>query len=80
MEGVHGGCESRGQAQVGESSSPVLSLVGSGQTGLVGRCSLRKGHPAYDHINAEESMKKRHGTQAGDPVKGARGQCTSLRL
>jgi NAD(P)-dependent dehydrogenase (short-subunit alcohol dehydrogenase family) len=26
----------------------------------------------YDHINAEETMGKRHGTQAGDPVKGAR--------
>jgi len=31
-----------------------------------------KRHPAYDHINAEENMKKRHGTQAGDPKKGAK--------
>jgi NAD(P)-dependent dehydrogenase (short-subunit alcohol dehydrogenase family) len=31
-----------------------------------------KRHPAYDHISAEENMKKRHGTQAGDPPKGAR--------
>lgn len=27
---------------------------------------------AYDHIDAKESMGKRHGTQAGDPAKGAR--------
>jgi len=27
---------------------------------------------AYDHINAEKTMGERHGTQAGDPVKGAR--------
>ncbi|KAK5121683.1 hypothetical protein LTR85_004855 [Meristemomyces frigidus] len=27
---------------------------------------------AYDHINAEKTMKERNGTQAGDPVKGAR--------
>lgn len=31
-----------------------------------------KRHPAYDHIDAEEAMKKRNGTQAGDPKKGAR--------
>ena len=30
-------------------------------------------HPAYDHINARETMGKRNGTQVGDPVKGARG-------
>ncbi|KIW17610.1 hypothetical protein PV08_04805 [Exophiala spinifera] len=29
-------------------------------------------HPAYDHMNAVERMGARHGTQAGDPVKGAR--------
>ncbi|MCJ1407841.1 hypothetical protein MMC19_001912 [Ptychographa xylographoides] len=29
-------------------------------------------HPAYDHINAKEAMGKRHGTQVGDPVKGAK--------
>lgn len=29
-------------------------------------------HPAYDHINAKENMTKRHGTQAGDPEKGAK--------
>ncbi|SMQ47989.1 unnamed protein product [Zymoseptoria tritici ST99CH_3D7] len=28
--------------------------------------------PAYDHLNAEESMKKRNGSQPGDPAKGAR--------
>lgn len=28
---------------------------------------------AYDHINAKEAMGKRHGTQAGDPPKAARG-------
>jgi NAD(P)-dependent dehydrogenase (short-subunit alcohol dehydrogenase family) len=27
---------------------------------------------AYDHINAKEAMGKRHGTQAGDPVKAAK--------
>lgn len=26
---------------------------------------------AYDHINAKENAKKRNGTQAGDPAKGA---------
>ena len=26
-------------------------------------------NPAYDHLNAEETMGKRHGTQAGDPAK-----------
>lgn len=29
-------------------------------------------NPAYDHIDAEKSMKERNGTQAGDPPKGAR--------
>jgi len=29
-------------------------------------------HPAYDHIDAEKQMKQRNGTQAGDPVKGAK--------
>ena len=29
-------------------------------------------NPAYDHINAKENMKKRNGTQAGDPPKGSR--------
>lgn len=29
-------------------------------------------HPAYDHIDAEGQMKKRNGTQAGDPAKGAK--------
>jgi hypothetical protein len=31
-----------------------------------------KRHPAYDHLNAKETMGKRHGTQAGDPPKGAK--------
>ncbi|TVY64343.1 putative oxidoreductase [Lachnellula suecica] len=31
-----------------------------------------KRHPAYDHLNAEQSMKERNGTQAGDPPKGAK--------
>ncbi|KAK6429325.1 hypothetical protein LTR95_014530 [Oleoguttula sp. CCFEE 5521] len=30
-----------------------------------------KKHPAYDHINAKETMQKRNGTQAGEPKKGA---------
>jgi len=29
-------------------------------------------HPAYDHMNAKETMEKRHGHQPGDPVKGAK--------
>ncbi|KIW26302.1 uncharacterized protein PV07_09403 [Cladophialophora immunda] len=29
-------------------------------------------HPAYDHLNAEKHMTARHGTQAGDPKKGAK--------
>jgi NAD(P)-dependent dehydrogenase (short-subunit alcohol dehydrogenase family) len=28
-------------------------------------------NPAYDHIDAKANMARRHGTQAGDPVKGA---------
>jgi len=31
-----------------------------------------KKNKAYDHINAEKQMGERHGTQAGDPAKGAR--------
>jgi len=31
-----------------------------------------KRHPAYDHIDAKAQMQKRHGTQAGDPLKGAK--------
>ena len=29
-------------------------------------------HPAYDHIDAEANMKKRNGTQVGDPPKAAK--------
>ncbi|KAL9065955.1 MAG: hypothetical protein Q9161_007870 [Pseudevernia consocians] len=32
----------------------------------------KKRHPAYDHMNAQKSMGERHGTQAGDPIKGAK--------
>ena len=31
-----------------------------------------KRHPAYDHLHAKEVMGKRNGTQAGDPLKGAK--------
>ena len=31
-----------------------------------------KRHPAYDHMDAKKAMGDRHGTQAGDPVKGAK--------
>lgn len=31
-----------------------------------------KRHPAYDHIDAKDTMTKRHGTQAGDPAKGGK--------
>ncbi|KAF2864606.1 hypothetical protein BDV95DRAFT_629316 [Massariosphaeria phaeospora] len=31
-----------------------------------------KKNPAYDHIDAKETMGKRHGTQAGDPPKAAK--------
>jgi hypothetical protein len=31
-----------------------------------------KRHPAYDHIDAKKTMNARHGTQVGDPEKGAR--------
>jgi hypothetical protein len=31
-----------------------------------------KRHPAYDHLDTETTMKKRHGTQVGEPKKGAR--------
>lgn len=30
-------------------------------------------NPAYDHLDAEKTMKERNGTQAGDPPKAARG-------
>ena len=29
-------------------------------------------HPAYDHIDAKTAMGQRNGTQAGDPIKGAK--------
>lgn len=29
-------------------------------------------HKAYDHLDARKNAESRHGTQAGDPVKGAR--------
>jgi len=29
-------------------------------------------NPAYDHLNAEKTMKERNGTQAGEPYKGSR--------
>ncbi len=29
-------------------------------------------HPAYDHIDAKKAMGERNGTQAGDPIKGAK--------
>ncbi|KAL8829499.1 MAG: hypothetical protein Q9170_006146 [Blastenia crenularia] len=31
-----------------------------------------KRHPAYDHIDAKKNAEGRHGTQAGDPIKGAK--------
>lgn len=31
-----------------------------------------KRHPAYDHIDAQKAMGERNGTQAGDPIKGAK--------
>jgi len=31
-----------------------------------------KRHPAYDHLDAENLVKQVHGTQAGDPLKGAK--------
>lgn len=31
-----------------------------------------KKNPAYDHNDAKKTMEKRHGTQAGDPVKAAK--------
>ena len=31
-----------------------------------------KRHPAYDHIDAKKAMGARNGTQAGDPIKGAK--------
>lgn len=37
-------------------------------------------NPAYDHINAKEAMGKRHGAQAGDPVKGARAYAFAFPL
>lgn len=34
--------------------------------------TFAKRHPAYDHMNAEKIMGARHGTEAGDPLKGAK--------
>lgn len=31
-----------------------------------------KSIPAYDHINMEDTMSKRHGTQVGDPAKAGK--------
>ena len=31
-----------------------------------------KRHPAYGHIDAQKNMVARNGTQAGDPIKGAK--------
>ena len=31
-----------------------------------------KRHPAYEHIDAQKAMGARNGTQAGDPIKGAK--------
>ena len=31
-----------------------------------------KRHSAYDHIDAQKAMGERNGTQAGDPIKGAK--------
>jgi NAD(P)-dependent dehydrogenase (short-subunit alcohol dehydrogenase family) len=31
-----------------------------------------KRHPAYDHVDAKKVMGERHGTQAGDPIKGTK--------
>jgi len=46
---------------------------GGFRTDWAGRSmQFAKRHPAYDHISAEETMKKRHGTQKGDPTKGAK--------
>lgn len=35
---------------------------------------------SYDHINAKENAKKRNGTQAGDPKKGARAMWEVAKL
>ena len=46
---------------------------GGFRTDWAGRSmTFAKKHPAYDHINAQETMGKRHMNQAGDPKKGAR--------
>jgi hypothetical protein len=31
-----------------------------------------KRHPSYDHIDTKKNMENRHGSQAGDPIKGAK--------
>lgn len=51
-----------------------LTLIEPGgfRTDWAGRSmTFANKHPAYDHINAEANMNKRHGTQGGDPKKGA---------
>ncbi|ETI29291.1 hypothetical protein G647_01744 [Cladophialophora carrionii CBS 160.54] len=51
----------------------TLVEPGGFRTDWAGRSmTFAKRHPAYDHLDAEKQMNARHGTQAGDPKKGAR--------
>ena len=52
-----------------------LTLIEPGgfRTDWAGRSmQFAERHPAYDHIDAKETMTTRNGTQAGDPKKGAK--------
>lgn len=52
----------------------TLIEPGGFRTDWAGRSMIfpEKKHPAYDHLDAKETMGKRNGTQAGDPIKGGK--------
>ena len=70
---VEGFTEALSQEMKPEWSISLQNIEPGGfRTDWAGRSmTFAKRHPAYDHIDAETNMKKRNGTQAGDPRKGA---------
>jgi len=52
----------------------TLVEPGGFRTDFAGRSMVfpEKRHPAYDHFDVKKAMNARHGTQAGDPVKGGK--------
>jgi hypothetical protein len=62
----------RKSSRSGGSSSRASSPVDSGPIGAVARCTLPNGTRHMIVSMPRQNMKKRYGTQAGDPRKGAR--------